>query len=124
SISGIYATPEYYTMTEQPQEAAKYQPERFTVFYVFEDIHMGELPEQPPQMMLRMNDGRQFSPMNTAVVKDSYHHRATVVRFPSRDDRGKPVITENSSSFELIAHRSEEHTSELQSPDHLVCRLL
>src|SRR5207244_6763268 len=23
-----------------------------------------------------------------------------------------------------VAHRSEEHTSELQSPDHLVCRLL
>src|SRR5258708_14772872 len=26
--------------------------------------------------------------------------------------------------FELISKRSEEHTSELQSPDHLVCRLL
>src|SRR5438552_14912489 len=25
---------------------------------------------------------------------------------------------------ELLGHRSEEHTSELQSPDHLVCRLL
>src|SRR5258708_23420813 len=25
---------------------------------------------------------------------------------------------------ELLADRSEEHTSELQSPDHLVCRLL
>src|SRR5258708_23704369 len=24
----------------------------------------------------------------------------------------------------IAAHRSEEHTSELQSPDHLVCRLL
>src|SRR5258708_27724022 len=24
----------------------------------------------------------------------------------------------------IIRHRSEEHTSELQSPDHLVCRLL
>src|SRR5258708_17195041 len=24
----------------------------------------------------------------------------------------------------LVANRSEEHTSELQSPDHLVCRLL
>src|SRR5207244_10774236 len=24
----------------------------------------------------------------------------------------------------LVAKRSEEHTSELQSPDHLVCRLL
>src|SRR5258708_13250650 len=30
-------------------------------------------------------------------------------------------------SLQLVAgrqHRSEEHTSELQSPDHLVCRLL
>src|SRR5262245_33801971 len=35
SISGVYATPEYYTMTEQTQEAAKYQPEKFAVFYVF-----------------------------------------------------------------------------------------
>src|SRR5258708_25501060 len=26
--------------------------------------------------------------------------------------------------LERGAHRSEEHTSELQSPDHLVCRLL
>src|SRR5947208_12574871 len=25
---------------------------------------------------------------------------------------------------QLLAERSEEHTSELQSPDHLVCRLL
>jgi len=24
-----------------------YQPERFAVFYVFEDIHMGELPAGP-----------------------------------------------------------------------------
>src|SRR5258708_24737699 len=24
----------------------------------------------------------------------------------------------------MCSHRSEEHTSELQSPDHLVCRLL
>src|SRR5258708_18654616 len=32
-------------------------------------------------------------------------------------ERGVPNLT-------LIDHRSEEHTSELQSPDHLVCRLL
>src|SRR5258708_29013304 len=30
----------------------------------------------------------------------------------------------NALSFCLMALRSEEHTSELQSPDHLVCRLL
>src|SRR5258708_28653665 len=28
------------------------------------------------------------------------------------------------SAIYLVATRSEEHTSELQSPDHLVCRLL
>src|SRR5258708_12155001 len=26
--------------------------------------------------------------------------------------------------FDFLGQRSEEHTSELQSPDHLVCRLL
>src|SRR5258708_11529803 len=29
-----------------------------------------------------------------------------------------------SMQIERTEHRSEEHTSELQSPDHLVCRLL
>ena len=46
-MSAIYATPEYYAMTEQDQDAAKFQPDKFAVFYLFEDIHMGELPEAP-----------------------------------------------------------------------------
>src|SRR5258708_11220390 len=36
-------------------------------------------------------------------------------------DLGYPVTT---SEISLSTIRSEEHTSELQSPDHLVCRLL
>src|SRR5947208_7287035 len=41
----------------------------------------------------------------------------------------KVLIVEDSSDIRdtlgmLLAQRSEEHTSELQSPDHLVCRLL
>src|SRR5947208_8745482 len=36
-------------------------------------------------------------------------------------DEANPAITLNE---ETVAARSEEHTSELQSPDHLVCRLL
>src|SRR5258708_9895861 len=35
---------------------------------------------------------------------------------------GEPFERMNLSA--LIEERSEEHTSELQSPDHLVCRLL
>src|SRR5947208_15010927 len=38
------------------------------------------------------------------------------------DDRVAQLVRDEAG---LIAHkRSEEHTSELQSPDHLVCRLL
>src|SRR5260364_492515 len=41
----------------------------------------------------------------------SGHRRARDIRSPRR----RPSAPD---------HRSEEHTSELQSPDHLVCRLL
>src|SRR5207244_5614985 len=34
------------------------------------------------------------------------------------------VKAERRTAGEWQKHRSEEHTSELQSPDHLVCRLL
>src|SRR5207244_11008667 len=50
------------------------------------------------------------------------------------DTRGRPLIgtchaswiqEQNAASLFVSRHvRSEEHTSELQSPDHLVCRLL
>src|SRR5919198_3821949 len=72
SISGLYATPEYYTMTEQTQEAAKYQPEKFAVFYVFEDIHLGELPASPPSMSLHLEDGREFTATDCTVLRNSF----------------------------------------------------
>src|SRR3990172_2651930 len=64
SISGIYATPEYFAMTEQTQDAAKYLPERFAVFYVFEEVHIGVLPASSPMLTLRADDGRQFPPLD------------------------------------------------------------
>src|SRR5258708_27026011 len=51
-------------------------------------------------------------------------------RVPSYIDRilkgAKPaeLPVQLPTRFELGGQRSEEHTSELQSPDHLVCRLL
>src|SRR5258708_27134999 len=41
---------------------------------------------------------------------------STTSRFRARESRGVPTVSR--------IQRSEEHTSELQSPDHLVCRLL
>src|SRR6266849_3607872 len=108
-ISGIYATPAYYAMTEQKQEAAKYQPDKFSVFYLFEDIHMGALPKSPPMVTLHLDDGRQASPVDTEVLRDSFHHRAVVVRFPATDAQGKPLFSERTSSFQLVAHDPESH---------------
>lgn len=103
-ISGIYATPTYYTMTEQTQESAKHLPAKFAVFYVFEDIHIGELPRTAPMLHLRLDDGREFAPVDSEVLRDSFHHRATVVRFP--------MIDPKTSSFELIAHDPAAHVEQ------------
>src|SRR2546425_2791534 len=104
-LSAIYATPEYYSMTEQTQEGARFQPDKFAVFYLFEDIHMGELPGSPPELRLRLDNGRQFPSLDTTLLAGaSPHHRATVVRFPNADDQGKPVINEKAPFFELVAH--------------------
>src|SRR5947208_8574756 len=43
---------------------------------------------------------------------------ATILRGGAYKPRSSPY------SFQGLGLRSEEHTSELQSPDHLVCRLL
>src|SRR5947208_8182734 len=39
-------------------------------------------------------------------------------------DAGAVHVVNNGAAALVLAARSEEHTSELQSPDHLVCRLL
>src|SRR5207244_12970689 len=48
-----------------------------------------------------------------------YRHRAA---WPARVSDLAPPRSQRLNSEQ--ANRSEEHTSELQSPDHLVCRLL
>src|SRR5947208_12329003 len=46
-------------------------------------------------------------------------------KLPVSIDCRQPALCGEIGDFPAEAqHRSEEHTSELQSPDHLVCRLL
>src|SRR5712691_3629661 len=108
-ISGIYATPTYFTMTEQSRLAAKYQPDRFAVFYVFEDIHAGELPRTPPMMMLRTDNGQQLLPVDRELLTDSFHHRATIVRFPLTTADGALLVSGSSSALNLVVHDPTAH---------------
>src|SRR5258708_11935488 len=65
-----------------------------------------------------------------AVVVEGHPARAREVLVPLlRDHRADAgaVASDRTRTRRADAarpHRSEEHTSELQSPDHLVCRLL
>src|SRR5258708_28945449 len=68
----------------------------------------------------RSNDGKTM----VTVDLDELHHKP----LPARSPRGHQSITEAVATLKArvaeLEARSEEHTSELQSPDHLVCRLL
>src|SRR5437764_10697328 len=44
------------------------------------------------------------------------------VSLPNRDDAGREIANAD-AAFGTLSARSEEHTSELQSPMYLVCRL-
>ena len=103
SVSGVYATPEYFLMTEQTEDAAKYQPNKFNVFYLFEDSHIGALGSSPPPTTLRLANGREFSPADATVLTTSPHHRATVFRFPSQDPQGQLIVNDQTPFFELVA---------------------
>src|SRR5258708_16013130 len=48
----------------------------------------------------------------------------TLFRSVTRSPTCQPVTPGPSAAMVPANSRSEEHTSELQSPDHLVCRLL
>src|SRR5947208_13857303 len=50
--------------------------------------------------------------------------RSTAAGLLERREHRRLVLVGRRVGGEAAAGRSEEHTSELQSPDHLVCRLL
>src|SRR5438552_14930617 len=68
-----------------------------------------------------------FNDTSTTEIYTLSLHDALPI-FPERVSRGAPpfarLATASLRCFRRALPRSEEHTSELQSPDHLVCRLL
>src|ERR1039458_3708126 len=70
---------------------------------------------------------RQNTPSRSSVKTESAAARHfSVGIFPTRGPNAVAQGAGNTASFRVASsmHRSEEHTSELQSLRHLVCRLL
>src|SRR3712207_8370653 len=60
----------------------------------------------------------------TTLFRSSASHETSVTRPRSPRGSGRPAATWSPSSTPTSRIRSEEHTSELQSRQYLVCRLL
>src|SRR5258708_29670015 len=75
--------------------------------------------------MIRRPPRSTLFPYTTLFRSDRAHHCAC---HPARVERGmdlaRPLRPHPGDRDVAEGVRSEEHTSELQSPDHLVCRLL
>src|SRR5438876_3036297 len=75
---------------------------------------------RPPRSTLFPYTTLFRSPLIAQVPKNNLdvHHTA------SRTSVASSMETKSDHCFHSVLERSEEHTSELQSPVHLVCRLL
>src|SRR5258708_22430511 len=63
----------------------------------------------------------------TTLFRSRHHHTAVEAAGPQQrrvQNIGPVRRGDQDYAFVRFKTRSEEHTSELQSPDHLVCRLL
>src|SRR5258708_18850713 len=74
--------------------------------------------------MIRRPPRSTLFPYTTLFRSDHGGDFFTVLSLPSTFGRFFPRRAAPPGSQTLTVARSEEHTSELQSPDHLVCRLL
>src|SRR5437879_9136414 len=99
------------------------------------DTHLGFIAREIFALGLRIDERRTVG--DGAAIGESLRElfsRAEIVFVtgglgPTSDDITRDVVArllglELRKNAELLASRSEEHTSELQSPMYLVCRLL
>src|SRR5258708_4386252 len=91
--------------------AALFTSRTFTIFIassrpiVLSSLSWEGSPRVPIRLLLEHDHA--FTPEEVKVLVDAFEHALIALKLVDREDQ-----------------RSEEHTSELQSPDHLVCRLL
>lgn len=101
-VQVLWATPEYFRWSRQPDLARTYDTDRNVVFFLWENVHEGELPD-PLWPGLRVDGKATYLPSRVIVPADAVHHRFSVLIYPQRDPATRnPVVGSGTRSLELI----------------------
>src|SRR5258708_33497773 len=84
----------------------------YTLFFFFNDTATTEI------YTLSLHDALPIW-ISRVILSNAAHAISGMAKAAAPKTEGKPAL-----GLTMFGVRSEEHTSELQSPDHLVCRLL
>src|SRR5919108_4230252 len=134
---------------EKSHRSIRMKKTLLTIVLVFAGIEVNQLraqtqaqpaaPQQPAAQQPAQPGQQAASPQQKKEIKDPAEYNAYVGAVQQSDPAAKvsgleaflqqypnSVMKEDALELLMVAYqqRSEEHTSELQSPDHLVCRLL
>lgn len=97
----LWATPEYFRFTGQQALAAHYGVDSNLVFFLWENIHDGDLPDAF-RPVLRVDGAITYLPARVIVPASAVHHRFSVLVYPRVDGDGASVLREQARSLELV----------------------
>lgn len=102
-VEVLFATPDYFRVSDRGGVVGTYQPNRFLVFVVTESTHAGRLPAALPSATLLVQ-GVQYQPIHREGPEVAEHHRTTVFQFPLSDAGGRPLAGDAPRTLELRLH--------------------
>ena len=96
----LYATSEFFEVTDRASVVSDYRPDVYHVFIITETTHVEELPSQLPDARLSI-DGQVYKPYDIEGPLQVSHHRSITIRFPAYTDDGRPILPESATAFDL-----------------------
>jgi cytochrome c-type biogenesis protein len=96
----MYATPEFFEVTDRASVVADYRPDLYHVFIINETTHVEELPSQLPDAALRVDD-QLYKPYDIEGPLQVSHHRSITIRFPAYTDDGRPTVPDSATVIDL-----------------------
>jgi cytochrome c biogenesis protein CcdA len=100
-VNILYATPKYFQVSGKADQAAQYNPDQYVIFILNEEVHSEDLPLSPPDVALKVDGEREYTPeASPEVLIDSYHHRSSIVRFPITAGKVQNIL-DGAASVEL-----------------------